>query len=455
MDRRNGQVQTSPTSLAGLIAEALTPGAGHSQALARQGVGMPGSTSRRRLWELSERHHCVLLGATFDKDDLRRLFRACGFADWQRASDYELHCTAVCRAKTRNELSRAIHRLLDARYRAAVSRSAAARDREALLVLWRQGVAEGEAVAAYWAAITHPACDPEADDLLAREMHMIAHAEFASRRATQRRVRALEAELNELRNRLTRANEVAETLRAEGARLREEVQAARFEARRAAEETERLRSAGPNAADARRRASELEQALARARSEVQLLRRALRESERRAASTTAPATPAPLRPDAAPVAVTEEACALPELAGRRVLCIGGKTSLAARYRVLVEEAGGSFAHHDGGIEHHLGRLPAMLGAADLVICLAGDCSHAAYRLAKRLCKLRGKPCALAGGSGVAAVARCLAMLSGKVGRLESAGANGAGSADCLATVISAGPEKPRPDRKVWATGSAA
>lgn len=49
----------------------------------------------------------------------------------------------------------------------------------------------------------------------------------------------------------------------------------------------------------------------------------------------------------------------------------------------------------------------MLAAADVVICLATDCSHAAYGLAKRYCKAKGKPCMLIAGSSVSALARCV------------------------------------------------
>jgi hypothetical protein len=96
-----------------------------------------------------------------------------------------------------------------------------------------------------------------------------------------------------------------------------------------------------------------------------------------------------------------------DLARRRVLCVGGKTSLVPHYRQLVERARGEFVHHDGGVEHHLSRLPALLSAADAVICLAADCSHSAYRLAKRYCKAKGKPCALLATSSVHALSSCL------------------------------------------------
>jgi hypothetical protein len=50
--------------------------------------------TRRKLWELPTRHHCILLGAAFDPRELRQLFRRGPYADWEKASDYAVICVA-------------------------------------------------------------------------------------------------------------------------------------------------------------------------------------------------------------------------------------------------------------------------------------------------------------------------------------------------------------------------
>jgi len=57
----------------------------------------------------------------------------------------------------------------------------------------------------------------------------------------------------------------------------------------------------------------------------------------------------------------------PDLAGRRILCIGGRDTLAEHYRALVDRFNGRFARHDGGIEDNRHRLDAMLATADAVV----------------------------------------------------------------------------------------
>jgi hypothetical protein len=124
----------------------------------------------------------------------------------------------------------------------------------------------------------------------------------------------------------------------------------------------------------------------------------------RAAAVPGPAaveTSVPRAPDAAPV----------RLDRRRVLCVGGKPRLVPRYRALIEDAHGEFLHHDGGIEDHASRLPPLLGAADCVVCLAGDVSHCAYYAVKRYCKRFGKPCVMVEAASVAAVARALSAVA--------------------------------------------
>jgi hypothetical protein len=91
-------------------------------------------------------------------------------------------------------------------------------------------------------------------------------------------------------------------------------------------------------------------------------------------------------------------------------------NLVPRYREQVQAANAIFSYHDGGIEDHMQRLPAMLAAADGVVCLAGDVSHGAYHLVKRYCKRTGKPCTLVGNSGISALSRCLADIAQAGGR---------------------------------------
>jgi hypothetical protein len=102
-----------------------------------------------------------------------------------------------------------------------------------------------------------------------------------------------------------------------------------------------------------------------------------------------------------------------DLAGRRVLCVGGRTASVEQYRALVERWQGGFVHHDGGLEHNAKRLQSLLGSADAVICAVGHVSHGAYYTVKRFCKQHGKPCVLLKNSGLAAFMGGLQAIAGR------------------------------------------
>lgn len=364
------------------------------------------SRTRRRLWQLPARHHCVLLGAAFHVRELRQLFRRAGSRDYAGASDYELHSSAVHFAREKNAFSLPVQRLLDERFRDAVLRLDEAATPIELLERWRACAERGEAVSAYWAVLTHPACDAALDETLGLEMHMAAHHAFAERRAAARRIRDLLEQVAQRDASLAAARGRVHALKREAARLREDSAAAEGrlrEVRRVHDETrselERWRS-GEHALLLRARIDALEAELAQSREAERAVRRSLRHAQR------PPASPG-LEPPAPAAPVANETEFEADLARRRVLCVGGKTSLVPHYREIIEHARGEFVHHDGGVEHHLSRLPALLSAADAVICLAADCSHSAYRLAKRYCKAKGKPCALLATSSVHALSSCI------------------------------------------------
>jgi len=98
------------------------------------------------------------------------------------------------------------------------------------------------------------------------------------------------------------------------------------------------------------------------------------------------------------------------ITGKRVLYVGGRTSLVAHYKVLAEKFGCQLLHHDGGQEQSAHRLWELLGCADAVVCPVDCVSHEACTLVKQACKGCLKPLILARSSGLSSLARSLAEL---------------------------------------------
>lgn len=401
-------------------------------------TGARNGSRRRKLWELNHRHHCPVVGTCLPMDELRRLSRRAGLKA-RSTSDYALHVYAVGQAQERGEFSEIIQRELERRYAPFVTRFAQAASGPELLVRWREAMAAGEVAGALWAALTHPACDEITDKDIYGDIHMLSHQVGGQNRADLRRLAALEGELARLESESRRDRERAQRRQGE-LELQLRVRDAQLaEARCTASEHEaarrRLESQGADLqrsrgaeAEWRRRAEVAERKLEAQRGERVGLQRRLEALESELAEIRLEREAAEnalarlVAPQAACGTLTDcAACpggqAASRLAGRCLLCIGGRENLVGHYRGLVEALGGRFLHHDGGIEDNPRRLEATLASADAVVCQAGCVSHSAYWKLKEFCKRTNKPCIYLKSAGVTSFARGVEMLA-------------AGAADC-------------------------
>jgi hypothetical protein len=393
------------------------------------------------LWELPQKYHCPVIGTCVTVDDLRRLAQKAGCRPKHALGDYEVHVSFVGAADNKNALSLALQRLLERRHAAAVRRFARADTAEDLARLWRQAVANGEVQGALWAVMTHPRASAELRALAYEDVHMLSHqigaglsadlkalaetretlarvrreaaaeADRAARRLGERdaRIRALEQRVEVLAD---SERKLAET----GARLAElesgtELTALRgrvaaLEAELAGRER-REREAAREMAALRRRADAtaveretLAAALAEREHSVAVLERLLAEGVAEARCGCDGDCAHCTGPDAAV-----------DLRGRRILCVGGRGSLNAHYRDLVQRCNGELIRHDGGLEDSRQRLEALLARADAVVCPADCVSHDAYLRTKRYCKRLAKPCVLIDRSGIGAFAAALSQLA--------------------------------------------
>jgi hypothetical protein len=266
------------------------------------------------------------------------------------------------------------------------------------------------------------------DEALSQEMHMLSHSAFATRRAAMRRLFGLEARAHELEQARNRANGQCAALKRETARLRDELAMAKRETFIARDAATQLQAAldrwqcGEQANTLAAHMRKLTDERDAARSDADAARRALKRAMRRIewyrqARGEAPPADKCGEPQitAVPKHCADEPPGSPDLSQRQILCVGGRVNLVPRYREQVRAANAIFSYHDGGIEDHMQRLPAMLAAADGVVCLAGDVSHGAYHLVKRYCKRTGKPCTLVGNSGISTLSRCLAEIAQAAG----------------------------------------
>jgi hypothetical protein len=382
---------------------------------------------RRKLWELEEKYHCPVVGTCFDLDELKKLTRRNGYTG-QHHEPNELHLEAVSLSMSRNPASEFMHRRLEKKYAMQIRAFDPARTDADILQLWKQHLRRGEVAGAVWAALTHRAAGSTTRHAVYADLHMLSHQVGAGQAADLRRQQWLEHELAEARAQAAReaARHARERLWANERMQALQAAVATATLRADSELRARLKALESDAAlaDKDRRLQALDDELAHLRKvAAQVARletentRLLREydeirGERDALErlwTDEAAAPA--------CGATCRACP-GQLAGRCVLCVGGRTPLLQQYRKLAERLGIRLIHHDGGREEALSRLPHLLSASDAVICPTDCVSHPAYYQLKKHCKQAGKPCVLVNRSGVASFAAALTRLAEGEGQTE-------------------------------------
>lgn len=383
---------------------------------------------RSKLWEISPAYHCAIIGTCIPIAELRRHARRAAVEQWNSESEYALHHAAVHLAGERNALSQILHKALEARYALSVRTFQYCRSADEIAALWRKTLAGGDIAGALWALMSHAHASEDLLERASQDVHMLSHQVGASSRADLRRLRELErdtAGLHELLERQRRACEVKLAARAQ------EMAALERRAADAADLQLKLDAASARLnelADAQALSTALADAMANAQRAAALANERAREAaewksrcaavekELESAKRDCNAAESELR------RVLAELCArgtcardCADLAGRRVLCVGGRSGSVEHYRALVERWRGGFVHHDGGLEHSANQLQHLLCSADAVICAAGNVSHGAYYVVKRFCKQHGKPCVMLRSSGLASFVAGLQTIAGAPG----------------------------------------
>jgi hypothetical protein len=375
---------------------------------------------RRKLWDLLAKFHCPVVGVCFEVNELRTLIsRVMHFP--REAADFMLHTTAVGTCDTRSRLSEVLQKDLERRFPVAVRRFSGVRSADGVRALWRESCKTGSDIpGALWASWTHPACDASLAQEIYADIHMIQHQVGSGTRADLAALQALQAENAELRKQLNEARADAEAQRSERSReaqiLGRQIAELRAELagkdgvvatvtgqldalRQSLPEFKARQSLARRASDVEARATALRASVADLEGEVERLGRLVQHAE----ETIEHLLVADASATGQGHTVLDEPP--PNLAGKRILCVGARSGSVEAYRKMVEQRGGSFLHHDCGLEENLNRIDAALAAADLVVCQAGCISHNAYWRVKEQCKRSGKPCVFVRGAGVTSFGR--------------------------------------------------
>lgn len=387
---------------------------------------------RRRLWEISHKFHCPIIGVCFAVDELRSLMKKVMHFPGD-TSDFVLHTSAVGACEHRTPLAELLYKTLERRYQTDIRRFAAARETQGLRQLWQESLRIGTAIpAALWATWSHPSCDKALEQEIYGDIHMLQHQIGTGTRTDLKAFAKLQQENRELERQAMLARQEIALIREERLREAQRQEQCISELRielagkdaclaRQAGELDTLRSSIPelkNRQALARRASDAEAralAISAHAARLELENTALRRSGQNGLPDTEMD-----EKSAGPDCAIAQLASHERLDGKNVLCVGGRAGSIEAYRGIIEQHGGRFLHHDGGLEESLHRIDGALAAADLVICQAGCISHNAYWRVKEQCKRTGKPCIFMKNTGASSLARSLAENINRLSALDVA-----------------------------------
>lgn len=357
---------------------------------------------RARLWELSRYLHCSIIGTCLTTGELRHILAKAGFVT-DGITDHDLHGKGVTVAGQQDVAAKLLSKALDKRHRQAITQFARAKDERDVGALWREALKRGDIPGAYWAALTHPATDDELVRVMFGEVHMLSHLVGAANRADIRRLKELEAENAELREKLRRQEaQLREGIGTRDAKIRD---LNLLLARRIADE---VKTEAPDRTPSEHVAlaklvADLERRLgaeSRRRGAVEarlerLVDQARQDLEARAAAEGREAVLrdelAALEARITPLAQTNVVESQPSFDGMTVLYVGGRPQQHSHLREFAAEHSVNVLFHDGGIEDRHGLLAGLVSRADVVMFPVDCVSHEAVTAVKRLCRQATKP----------------------------------------------------------------
>lgn len=393
---------------------------------------------RSRLWEIDNQWHCTIIGTSLSLGELKGVASRLGVQMRSaKPGPYEIHTSMIHMASRERLVGKALTKLLDRKHTAAINRAKPLAGEDALAVWWEDALTKGDVASACWAVMSHPDATDSLRSRVFGDIHMLSHQVGAAARADLRSIHQLEREKADLEAKVARQQD---RLKGEIGKRNTEIRELRQLLDQEVAESRRLAHAADAAGDmdrlnhilgemrhllevetAFRQVAEDEtrrlQAQARDRDtendrlqrEVREMRDELAASESRLAATLAPAEAA-----GDGLGECDEDCARLDLCGRCILFVGGRNQHLPHFRRLVEEAGGTFTHHDGGFEESMGRLHSLFGRADAVLFPVDSVSHGAHDEVKRLCRRWEKPFVPVRRSGLGAFIRALSTVAGAV-----------------------------------------
>lgn len=410
--------------------------------------GNVGNT-RKKIWQIASSYHCSIVGICLGRKELRQLKSKKLYGFEPSLSDYLIHNKLSSITTSKSLQSRALHKLLDTKYRLAVKRYSVFSTPDGLERQWVQDYKEGAIAGSYWAIMTHPSTSNNLISRMYGDCHMVSYDGFSSQKRENQVLTKYREEIQDLKARLEKKQRELCTEREKRTVELGEIKQDRSELIRQRMENERLLKVNEelmvklSRKTVRDELDELENHLQIEREKGRCLElqvetlseesKNLQQSFDSVSMLTHQQEEDLLEAEKMRIDQKNEiesleltltaqmqfesscnecgeGCACPmnrDLGGKTVLYVGGQHKMVPYYRQMVESYGAEFLHHDGGKETSRHILPKLLNGADAVFCPVDCVSHDACKCVKKICKRYSKPFVMMRSSGLSSLAKSL------------------------------------------------
>lgn len=397
------------------IAAAMPLSGATSDALPQVIAAAPKASPRRlHLWEINAEFHCTLLGTCLSLSEQKGVLKKAGVS-WGDLGSYGVHGLVIGCCAGKNVVSMRLDKLLERKYYREV-REYSSCSVEEFAAGWVEHLALGDICGLYWTAFSRGDVPLDMLKQMFGDVHMLSHLNGGDNREyLQEAVR-----LREAGQKLARRLEQEKVTRRRSKNQIEELRKDLALSRQAAARAQRQLKNTGDAESLRETVAALQVRLDQDRevmSEQQRtigalekcnhdLDRDLKDTRHKNMQLQQAVERSCAAYEGLPPHC-DESCPAFDLCARRILVVGGITKIAARYRKVIEGAGGEFDYHDGYMSGGNVALENQIGRSDIVLCPVDVNSHNACLSVKKICKRLNKTYRMLPGSSLSAISQAL------------------------------------------------
>ena len=401
-----------------------------------EGRKTTGSSSKfLNICEIESHFRCPIVGAILSVEKHQAILKKCGY-NTKNMKSYEYHQKLMSKLDSENTVSVKTNNYLHNQARKCMKEITGLSETE-IRKKWNKYKSTGNVGPMMFAIVSREGTGDELLHDIYGEVHMLAHAnmtkvfsiqdqlvktqnllkrekktlvrksdEFKSlgkiRKTEIRRLKELELENRQLKNRLAKAEKsplTGQGLEPVVTHLEDQI----------CELEKTARSYKEQAQVHQKKIERLQNELFTAKNENSVLNDELQELIGTFSSFTVPEVPdlENCPPGCSHNACSSETCTQYQLCAKRVFMIGGLTKMKSYYKEIVEKAGGEFDYHDGYLKNTSANLEARVKRSDVVICPVNCNSHNACLAVKKICNRYNKQLKILSSSSLSAVANAL------------------------------------------------